>query len=282
MGILPLAVGALALGHSNGWPQLPLGPLGVPGFPDCVAPAGADVSGPNVSDAELEVRGRALICNPKAKQAGQISIACVGDSITAGVHSSNSTMTYPAQLQRLLNAKYPGKYVVTNYGACGSTMQKAANSPYWDRPQYPAVMGSDADIVTIMLGTNDAKDTGDHGPANWENDGKTGTAEFKTDYHTMITKFLSFDSKPQVYVMIPPPLYKAGVYGMNQTVINKQFPTLIPEIGKANGLTTAPIDVFDALGGAKLAHPEWSADGCHPNDDGYAQLAAAVMKGLGL
>ena len=36
------------------------------------------------------------------------------------------------------------------------------------RPQYAALLaGKPWDIVTIMLGTNDAKDSGDGGPNNW-------------------------------------------------------------------------------------------------------------------
>ena len=45
-------------------------------------------------------------------------------SITAGVHSSGGNHTYPGQLQIMLDIQYPGKYKVTNLGACGSTMLK--------------------------------------------------------------------------------------------------------------------------------------------------------------
>ena len=58
-----------------------------------------------------------------------IKVACVGDSITAGAHSSGGNHTYPAQLQMLLG----DGYVVTNLGACGSTMTKHGDSPYWQR-----------------------------------------------------------------------------------------------------------------------------------------------------
>lgn len=93
-------------------------------------------------------------------------IACVGDSITAGVHSSGAAHTYPSQLQDLLG----DKYAVTNLGACGSTMLKHSNSPYWQRPQYKALTEAKWDVVVIMLGTNDAKDPGDGGPNNWLHD----------------------------------------------------------------------------------------------------------------
>jgi hypothetical protein len=75
-------------------------------------------------------------------------------------------MAYPGQLQSMVDSS---KYSITNLGACGSTMQKAPNgdSPYWQRPQYQALIAGKWDIVVIMLGTNDAKDPIDGGPNNW-------------------------------------------------------------------------------------------------------------------
>ena len=65
--------------------------------------------------------------------AAALRLGCIGDSITAGAHSSGPTKTYPAQLQAMLD---PSAVAVTNLGACGSTMQKNADSPYWKRPQF--------------------------------------------------------------------------------------------------------------------------------------------------
>ena len=42
-------------------------------------------------------------------------------------------------------------------------MLKVSNSPYWKRPQFKALTANKWDIIIIMLGTNDAKDPGDHG-----------------------------------------------------------------------------------------------------------------------
>lgn len=54
---------------------------------------------------------------------------------------------------------------------------------------------------------------------------------------------------------------------MNQTVINRVFPALLPEV--ANELTThKSLDIFDCMGGVNLTHPELIADGCHPNAAG--------------
>ena len=45
------------------------------------------------------------------------------------------------------------------------------------------------------------------------------------------------------------------------------------------------IDVFNAMGGESLRHPEYfmnyqSADYCHPNDAGYVAMAAHMFKAL--
>jgi hypothetical protein len=73
-----------------------------------------------------------MVCHQRTAGAA-LKIGCIGDSITAGAHSSGPTKTYPAQLQAMLD---PSAYAVTNLGACGSTMQKNADSPYWKRPQF--------------------------------------------------------------------------------------------------------------------------------------------------
>ena len=63
-----------------------------------------------------------------------VEIACVGDSITAGYLASNTSMTYPGELQTMLDTKYgQGGYNVHNFGAGGATVQKGADSPYWKR-----------------------------------------------------------------------------------------------------------------------------------------------------
>merc|ERR1711934_507771 len=146
---------------------LPVNPeLGVPGYPDCISTAQPG----SIANLTVEEASHQLTCKQRRSPDGVIRIGTIGDSITAGVHSSGGNHTYPGQLQIMLDSKYPGKYSVTNLGACGSTMLKKGNSPYWKRPQYKALTSAKWDIIIIMLGTNDAKDPGDHGPNNWAHD----------------------------------------------------------------------------------------------------------------
>merc|ERR1719498_1847016 len=109
-------------------------------------------------------------------------------------------------------------------------------------------------------------------------------------------------SKPQIYLMIPPPLYQDGRYGMNQTVINTLFPTAsgaasVRQLAKEMNLT-APIDLFTVfqdhcpVSGGTPGHAanttvvlcDWIAggghDACHPNDTGYGKIAEAVKAAI--
>ena len=160
---LPIALIAASAGVVSAHDGLPINPaIGVPGYPDCHLPESLSASSLTVDEA-----AHALVCEQRlTSNANATTIACVGDSITAGVHSSGAAHTYPSQLQDLLG----DEYAVTNLGACGSTMLKKGNSPYWQRPQYTTLKRNKWDIVIIMLGTNDAKDPGDGGPNNWVHD----------------------------------------------------------------------------------------------------------------
>mmetsp|Transcript_64106 Transcript_64106/g.151687 ORF Transcript_64106/g.151687 Transcript_64106/m.151687 type:complete len:307 (-) Transcript_64106:31-951(-) len=295
-GVVPVLF--LLLAAASAHDGMPINPkTGVSGFPDCVQT--------DSSPGREESAAMTLSCAQKQKDHdSQISIGCVGDSITAGVHSSGPTHTWPAQLQQLLGDKYK----VTNLGACGSTMLKQGNSPYWQRPQYKALTAAKWDIVVIMLGTNDAKDPGSHGPDNWPHNctgAEALSCPFAQDYASMINLIRTLGTTaagPEIYVAIPPPLMALDAYGMNQTVINDVFPTLIPAINAANKLPNPAIDVFTAMGGAsKSQFPKGgctlqtesvagckyfcdsqSCDQCHPNDDGYKLLAATMQRGMGL
>ena len=79
MRTLLAALVASAAAHD---PSLPINEaLGVPGFPDCVRLHPERQL--SVADAAMD-----LNCTQRAAPPAAIRIGCVGDSITAGVHSS--------------------------------------------------------------------------------------------------------------------------------------------------------------------------------------------------
>ena len=199
-----------------------------------------------------------------------LQIACVGDSITAGYKASNASTAYPGVLQRLFNRKYgPGAYEVHNFGAGGATVQRHADSPYWNRTQYKSFVSGKYDVVILMLGTNDAKDKGDGGAPNWnitcnDPDPHPSTCPLMRDYLALIdvarTRGVS-GKQPLVVVARPPPLWSAGAYGMNETVLNDIMPPLVTSIARVAGLPS-PIDVYGALGGTKDWREKFPVCGC--------------------
>lgn len=302
--LLAVTLSPVVRGHGGGFPINHA--LGVPGFPDCVR--AHPLFDLNVADAADD-----LICAQKEAPNDAIKIGTVGDSITAGAHSTGSKHTYPGQLQILLDKIHgKDKYSVTNLGACGSTMLKKGDSPYWKRPQYSALTKGKWDIIVIMLGTNDAKDLGDHGPNNWqhdcggENHTELSSCSFAEDYKSMIDLVRTLGTTPagpKIYVQIPPPLMQQYAIGANQTVINSVYPKLVPLIQRANKVL-GPIDVYTGMGGVadwkaqfppsckidtarSFAPCAWycdtqSCNQCHPNNAGYHHMATVVLKGLGL
>ena len=73
------------------------------------------------------------------------------------------------------------------------------------------------------------------------------TCESSIETGRYLARFKNLLTKPKVYLMVPPPLYQDGRYGMNQTVINTLFPGDGPAgvrtLAKAAGLSE-PIDLF--------------------------------------
>mgnify|MGYP000992413265 CR=1 FL=1 len=302
--LLILFVGVSGLLPCPAWshdPTLKINPeLGVPGFPHCRR------ENPQLSMSVNEA-AHDLRCVQQGSN-DAIQIGTVGDSITAGVHSSGGNATYPAQLQIYLDEKYgEGKYAVTNLGACGSTMLKKGNSPYWKRPQYKTLTENTWDIIVIMLGTNDSKDVGDKGPDNWRTEDNGIHGDYAENYKSMIDvvrKLGKGGKEPVIFAAVPPPLMEASVYGMNQTVINSVFPKLIREVIHGNEGVKGPIDVYSGLGGVldwerkfpttctTTNHDAWapckwycdaqSCDQCHPNDEGYHHMAKVFQMGIGL
>jgi len=105
-------------------------------------------------------------------QDAPIKIACVGNSITQGPGRDNPD-SWPLQMQTILGDAYE----VGNFGVSGRTLLRKGDYPFWNEPQFQEVKDFNADILIIMLGTNDSK------PQNWQY-----ASEFRKDYLDMIAE----------------------------------------------------------------------------------------------
>jgi len=91
-------------------------------------------------------------------------------------------------------------------------------------------------------------------------------------------------SKPDVFVIIPPPLYNDGWVKGSMDIYNnqmsKEFPSLLKECGVGDDQT---IDLFNLMGGDNKTMPhlycddKW-CDGFHPVDAGQDVIAREVLK----
>merc|ERR1712046_246411 len=104
-----------------------------------------------------------------------------------------------------------------------------------------------------------------------------------SDYHDMGKSFLDMPSKPELYIMTPPPcLYPIEYSATTQNIHNNIVP-VIPTIAYELGLRPqGVIDIFGALGG-NFPRPEKFCDGSfcdqlHPNANGYMSIAAEVYR----
>lgn len=200
-------------------------------------------------------------------------VACVGDSITAGVGASTTEKNYVSQLQTLLGSSVQ----VKNFGNSGSTLLGPGygDKPYVQQAEYTAATsfvsgaGTSAVVsVVIMLGTNDSK------PYNWEPDGKPkNDQQFATDYKALIDHFQGLSTKPTVYIALPVAAY-ANSYSIRGDVIREQELPIIRQVGNDKR-----VPVLD-LNTGTLNHPEYFGDGVHPNDAGYSVMANLVKQGL--
>jgi acyl-CoA thioesterase-1 len=189
-------------------------------------------------------------------------VACVGDSITFGSGTKDpKASSYPSQLARLLDAS-GGKFVVRNFGVGGTTLLDQGDHPYQKTGAFRKALGSKANIVVIMLGTNDTK------PQNWN-----FKEQFIDDYKDLLGKFAAMESKPKIFICLPPPVPKTGNFGINETGVQEEMP-LIKQVAE-----TEHVELIDNYAPLK-DHPELLPDNVHPNEAGAELLARSVFHAI--
>jgi lysophospholipase L1-like esterase len=180
-----------------------------------------------------------------------IRVACIGDSITEGV-GADGGWAWPCQLDRMLDETWD----VRNFGKSYSQALRSARRPYWGWPEFQRSRIFCADVVVIVLGTNDAAAV------------KDGEAkDFARDYKALVLEYQRLPSKPRIFCCTPP--WAVGREGNYQLVI--------PIIeGIAKEMNCGLIDLYAPFQGKKDLLP----DGLHPNTAGATVLAKTLYKAL--
>ena len=193
---------------------------------------------------------------------GQIKVACVGDSITYGHGvASWAKNNYPARLQKILGDAYH----VQNFGHSGRTAQSHGDQPYTESEQYKLSLEYDADIVVIMLGSNDSK------PQNWQ-----GEVEFMAEYTKLIDSYKKNNPDVEIILCTPAKAFYPDGKTNGKTNFDIQ-PKLVETVRNE-------IRAFAVIGGYKWVdiynvtenHSEWFKDNVHPSKDGALAIAEAV------
>jgi lysophospholipase L1-like esterase len=179
-----------------------------------------------------------------------LRVACIGDSIT-------SDTQYPDDLGMLLGSNY----TVTNFGVGRTTVSLQFDKPYLNQTQIQDARKFEPKIVVIMLGTNDAYLS------------QQERRNFVSDYKTLVGVFQAFQSKPKIFIVVPPPVFSNNV-GLNGTVLEEKVIPLIKQT--ASDLNLPLIDVHTPL----LNHPEDFQDGIHPNLWGSEIIAYQIFMAI--
>ncbi len=197
----------------------------------------------------------------QAKQ--PIKVACIGDSITFGsTIADRSNNSYPAQLQRLLGAKY----VVKNYGLSGHTMLRNGDHPWVNHPYFKQATDYQPNVVVIKLGTNDSKGK------NWK-----FKAEFKPDTLALIHHFKSLPSKPRILLCTPVPALTGNSNNPNQIpgpVVAKQVVPLIHQAAAETG--SELVDLYTEFTHFEGKLSAILPDKIHPKKQGAASIALRI------
>ncbi len=180
-----------------------------------------------------------------------VRVACVGDSIT-------SSFGYPERLGVLLG----DNYTVGNFGVGATTVSLHSRNPYLYQPKFQLAKAFQPDIVIIMLGANDAHP-----------DNHKYNATFVEDYLELIRAFQALSSNPQVWMVLPPPIFANGT-GLSTEHLAMQ---VVPMISQAAEEANVPvIDVYSAL----LNRSDYFLDGVHPNYNGAQAIASIICEAI--
>lgn len=198
---------------------------------------------------------------------GDMKIACVGDSITYGFGVSDyGNKNYPKQLDTMLG----DGYCVNNYGHSGATAQTHGDQPYYDYDEYKASLEFDADVLILMMGTNDSK------PYNWVDE-----ATFKAEYIKLINCYKEQNPDIRVILCTPATSYMVddNAEGLTSFDISPERCDIIAGIVRGIALEYG-YELVDINLATKNNPALFVDDLVHPNTDGATVIATTIYNYL--
>lgn len=191
----------------------------------------------------------------------KLRVACVGDELTFGTDvEDREDNCYPVQLQKYME-KAEKKYRIGNFGVEGAAVQKKSKKPYTKEERYESGTEYKANLVVIMLGTNDTTEE------NW-----TDIDTFQKDYQSLIKNYQDLKSSPEVWLVTPPMIQSDGSTEMEERAKRvEEVKDAVETIGEKNKLMV--LDLYSY----SQEHSEWyQKDGIRLNKDGAKAVADMV------
>ncbi len=192
-------------------------------------------------------------------------VYCMGDSITYGsglTKEEREAYCYPAVLEQLLGAHYE----VINYGARGRTLLNIPDKSYRGTGYVDIVKIQQPDILIVMLGSNDSR------AERWD------ALAYKEEYISFVKELQAIESHPKIYIMAPPEAFPLEdgkiIYGISNDIIHDEVGRIVREVAAETDVSV--IDLYAVT----EDHPEYFADGVHPNKEGYAVVAQTIYEQL--
>ena len=230
------------------------------------SPDSSDVTGNDEEQPKISEFEKVEPSNGK-----NVKIACIGDSITYGTGVSTPSLKgYPAQLQSLL-----GKgYVVGNFGKGGAYAlnadskynEKDAALSYRNTTQYKDSLKYEADVVIIMLGSNDIR--------------SITCDEAKEEYIDAIQSLAQeYAALPTVKLTyIASCKYTSSGQDLIRQIANGELARLTKQAADEIGFPF--IDIHGMTREYMDVHIHYTSDRAHPTEEGYKQIAKAMYAGL--
>ena len=191
------------------------------------------------------------------------SAVCIGDSITSGhVPTYADPEPWPTYLQWELDASASyGDCHVTNLGVTSTTLLDEGSVPYRSTGNVEVAQQLAADVVFVMLGTNDSCDP------NWD------AHAYARELEELVEDIRAARADTHVVLMSPPRVFcdpdpnGPGVFHMDDNVIRDEIRPIVEDV--ATRTHAQYVDLYQLT----QDHPEWFPDTVHPNTEGNQAIA---------
>lgn len=193
-----------------------------------------------------------------AQGGSPVKIACLGDSITAGMLVKKEEC-WVSQMARALGKKAE----VGNFGVSARCLLFKGDRPITREKAYRNALDFKPDILLIGLGTNDSK------KVNWAH-----KDDFADNYKAVIEEFRKQNPKLKVYCLLPIPSQETKEGGISRECISRE---IIPLIRQAARDTKSKVVDLNKVMKDK---DKLLIDGVHPNAAGHALMAKHVLQVL--